>query len=151
MKDGDLAGQPLKGTAQGTTVSLDEGHGLKAGDLVFVDYYVSKSAANVSELQIDAENFAGYYYVEADCLFRRQSTGVDMPAALTIPKVKIQSNFSFNMAATGDPSTFTFTMDAMPDYTLFNKSRKVLCAIQIVEDSTAGSADLESVFPCENN
>lgn len=68
---------------------------------VFVDFYVTKSASNVSELQIDAENFAGYYYVEASTLFRRQIDGVDMPAELTFPNVKIQSNFTFTMASTG--------------------------------------------------
>ena len=38
------------------------------------------------------------------------------------------------MASTGDPSTFTFTMDAMPGYTRFDRSKKVLCAIQIVDE-----------------
>lgn len=33
--------------------------------------------------------------------------------------------------------TFTFTMDAFPDYTRFNKTKKVLAAIQII--STTGS------------
>ena len=27
----------------------------------------------------------------------------------------------------GDPSTFTFTMDAFPGYTAFDKTKKVLC------------------------
>jgi hypothetical protein len=36
------------------------------------------------------------------------------------------------MASTGDPSTFTFTMDAFPDYTRFDHSKKVLAAIQII-------------------
>jgi hypothetical protein len=36
------------------------------------------------------------------------------------------------MASSGDPSTFTFTMDAFPDYTRFDKTKKVLAAIQIV-------------------
>lgn len=53
------------------------------------------------------------------------------------------------MAATGDPSTFTFTMDAMPGYTLFNRTRKVLCAIQIVDDAEAAVNDLKTVFPCD--
>ena len=144
MVGDDLAGAPVAGT-------LEEGQVITAtgtAGTVFVDFYVKKAAADVHELQIDAENFAGYYYVEADCLFRRKSDGVDMPAELTLPKVKIQSNFTFNMAATGDPSTFTFTMDAMPDYTLFNKNRKVLCAVQIIEDAIAGSGVNESVFPC---
>jgi hypothetical protein len=36
--------------------------------------------------------------------------------------------------------TFTFTMDAFPDYTRFDHSKKVMAAIQIIED--AGSQDL---------
>lgn len=36
--------------------------------------------------------------------------------------------------------TFTFTMDAFPDYTRFDKSKKVLAAIQIID--TAGSMDI---------
>ena len=147
MEGDDLAGAPVAGvvgednkiTATGTSGT------------VFVDFYVTKTAASVSELQIDAENFAGFYYVEADCLFRRKSDGVDMPAELTLPKVKIQSNFTFSMAATGDPSTFTFTMDAMPDYTFFNHDRKVLCVVQIVEDAIAGGVTAGSVFPCDEN
>lgn len=58
----------------------------------------------VDEIQIDAENFAGYFYVEADTLFRRQSDGADLPCNITLPNVKIQSNFTFSMASTGDPS-----------------------------------------------
>lgn len=119
-----------------------------AGTTVFVDYYVTKPASAISELQIDAENFAGYYYVEASTLFRRQNDGVDMPAELTFPNVKIQSNFTFTMASTGDPSTFTFTMDAFPGYTYFNPTRKVLCAIQILDDPDENeAADIVSVFP----
>jgi hypothetical protein len=38
------------------------------------------------------------------------------------------------MASSGDPSTFTFTMDAFPDYTRWNRNKKVLSAIQIITD-----------------
>lgn len=117
------------------------------GKTVMVDYYVIKKSANVSEIQIDAENFAGYYYVEADTLFRRQSDGVDMPANITLPNVKIQSNFTFSMASTGDPSTFTFTMDAFPGYTYFDKKKKVLCVIQVVEDVTGSTTTWDTVMP----
>ncbi len=109
------------------------------GKTVMVDFYILKAADSTSEIQIDAENFAGYYYVEADTLFRRQADGVDMPANITLPNVKIQSNFTFSMASTGDPSTFTFTMDAMPGYTLFDSKKKVLCVIQVIEDQGAGA------------
>ena len=60
-----------------------------------------------------------------------------MPAEFIIPNCKIQSNFSFTMASSGDPSTFTFTIDAFPDYTRFDKTKKVLAAIQVVESTTS--------------
>ena len=116
------------------------------GKTVFVDFYVVKKSANVSELQIDADHFAGSYYVEASTLFRDENTGVDMPAEITIPNAKIQSNFTFNMASTGDPSTFTFTMDAFPGFTTFDRTKKVLCVIQVVEDAVAGSEVRKSVM-----
>ncbi len=46
--------------------------------------------------------------------------------------------------------TFTFTMDAFPEYTNFNKSKKVLCAIQVIEDATSGVATNESVMAGDN-
>ena len=119
---------------------------ITAGTTYFVDFYVVREASNVTELQIDMKKFGGYFYVEASTLFRDQNTGVDMPAELTFPNVKIQSNFTFNMASTGDPSTFTFTMDAFPGYTTFDKTKKVLCCIQIVNDTDTSSEDIESVM-----
>ena len=117
---------------------------------VLVDYYVVKASENVSEIQLTAQDFAGYYYVEADTLFRSQSTGIDMPANLTFPNVKVQSGFTINMAGTGDPSTFNFTMDAFPGYTYFDKSKQVLCVIQVVEDSLAATSTGHSVM-LQNN
>ena len=107
---------------------------------VFVDFYIEKKSG-VTQLEIDAGNFAGFYYVEASTLFRRESDGVDMPAEIIIPNVKVQSNFTFTMASSGDPSTFTFTMDAFPGYTRFDRSKKLLCAIQIVDDTAADDSN----------
>ena len=101
--------------------------------IILVDYYVAMTSG-VQQLEITPDKFAGSYYLEASTLFRRQEDGVDMPAQFVIPNVKIQSAFNFSMASTGDPSTFTFTMDAFPDYTKFDKTKKVLFALQIVED-----------------
>jgi hypothetical protein len=110
------------------------------GKTVLVDYYVKRETA-VTEMTIDAENFAGYYYVEASTLFKRQSDGKALPAELIFPNVKIQSNFTFSMASTGDPSTFTFTMDAMPGYTRFNRDKKVLCVMQVIDPGVGGAKD----------
>lgn len=144
--DGSITGELISGLTVDATGKKLVGDSVPAGQAVFVDFYIVKKAANISELQIDAENFAGYYYVEASTLFRRQADGVDMPAELTLPNVKIQSNFTFTMASTGDPSTFTFTMDAMPGYTYFDKTKKVLCVIQVVEDATGSDTKLDSVM-----
>lgn len=147
--DGSLTGTMVDGLEVATDGKKISGAKDHAGKTVFVDFYVTKAAATVSELQIDAGNFAGYYYVEANTLFRRQSDGVDLPAEITLPNVKIQSNFTFSMASTGDPSTFTFTMDAFPGYTMFDRTKKVLCVMQVVEDAVAGSEIGKSVMPHE--
>ena len=158
--DGSLNGKVLTASAVGdkditVDVSADDEKNGKYLNMknktVMVDYYVVKKSANISEIQIDAENFAGYYYVEADTLFRRQSDGVDMPANITLRNVKMQSNFTFSMASTGDPSTFTFTMDAFPGYTYFDKKKKVLCVIQVVEDVTGSTATWDTVMPHTEN
>ena len=114
---------------------------LKAGQVVFVDYYVAK-AGTARQIDITPDKFGGNYYLEASTLFRN-TNGVDMPAEFIIPNCKIQSNFTFTMASSGDPSTFTFTMDAFPDYTRFDPTTKVLAAIQIVEESEG--LDLDAI------
>lgn len=99
-------------------------------DAVMVDYYTARES-DAQQIEITADKFGGNYYLEASTLFRDQN-GVDMPAEFIIPNCNIQSNFTFTMASSGDPSSFTFTLDAFPDYTRFDKSKKVLAAIQVI-------------------
>ena len=110
--------------------------------IVLVDYYVERDGG-VSEITITPDKFGGYYYLEASTLFRN-TDGVDMPAEFVIPNCKIQSNFTFSMASSGDPSTFTFTIDAFPDYTRFDRTKKVLAAIQVVTEAE-GAKDYSRV------
>lgn len=119
-----------------TTGQYTEGD-IKAGDTVRIDCY-AVYGATAQELQIDAETFGGYYYIEASTLFRDEATGQDFPAEFIIPRGKIQSNFTFTMANSGDPSTFTFTIDAFPAYTKFDKTKKVMAALQIIDPQAAG-------------
>lgn len=114
--------------------------GAEQGSVLYVDYYV-EAQSGVKQIDIEASKFGGSYYLEASTLFRDQGTGEDYPCEFIIPNCKVQSNFTFTMAPTGDPSTFTFTMDAFPDYTKFDKTKKVIAALQIVEDK-----DLFGVF-----
>ena len=136
MKDGQIVERLKPATPSGGSVTFTR-NGKASGPLtgeqtVMVDFYV-KVATGAVEMTIEPDKFGGFYYLEASTLFRRQDNGQDMAAAFVIPKVKIQSNFTFSMASSGDPSTFTFTMDAFPDYTKFDPTKQVLFALQIIE------------------
>ena len=122
-----------EGSDSGYTDTTDY---IQQGDTVRIDCY-AVYGNGAQELQIDAETFAGYYYIEASTLFRDEATGQDFPAEFIIPRGKIQSNFTFTMANSGDPSTFTFTIDAFPAFTKFNKTKKVMAALQIIDPQEA--------------
>ena len=103
------------------------------GCSVLVDYY-AEITSDAYQINITPDKFSGNFYLEASTLFRN-ANGVDMPAEFIIPNCKIQSNFNFTMASSGDPSTFTFTLDAFPDYTRWNQNKKVFAAIQVIEQN----------------
>jgi hypothetical protein len=115
-------------------------------DAVLVDYYVERES-DAQQIEITADKFGGNYYLEASTLFRDQN-GVDMPAEFIIPNCKIQSNFTFTMASSGDPSTFTFTMDAFPGYAICKPEKKTICDIQIIE---GGSGAEDETLTCDCN
>ena len=109
---------------------VGEGKDVKIGDVVKLDFYVIMTTG-ATQITIEPNSFGGYFYVEADTLYRNED-GKDMAATLTFPKVKINSAFTLTMAANGDPSTFDFQMDAMPGYNIFDRTKKVVCDIAIV-------------------
>ena len=121
---------------------------LAKGDVILVDYYRAETAAGAAqEIQITPDKFGGSYYLEASTLFRNED-GIDMPAEFIIPNCRIQSNFTFTMASSGDPSSFTFTIDCFPDYTRFDRTKKVLAAIQVI---TAGVGAGNELMRLETN
>lgn len=110
-----------------------------AGDTVELDFYLYMNNPNaITEVDIAPESFGGYFYVEAQTLFRREDSGKDMAAEIIIPKAKIQSAFTFTMAASGDPSTFDFVMDAMPGYVRFDTTQKLMCKFQVLGSDESG-------------
>lgn len=118
--------------AEGIALTIT-GEALTPGTIYLVDLYCEVEG---TEMTVESGKFAGYYYIEANTLFRRASDGMDVPAQFTIPKGKIQSNFTFTMAGTGDPSTFTFTVDAFPDYMLgATQGKKVLFSLSVANDA----------------
>lgn len=103
----------------------------ETGETVLVDYYTAYTSG-AYEIDITPDKFGGAFYMEASTLWRDQGTQKDYPAEFIIPNLRVQSNFTFTMASSGDPSSFTFTCDAFPDYTRFDKTKKVLAQIQII-------------------
>ena len=100
-----------------------------------------------NKITIEPNKFADYYYVEAKSLMRKAVDGKDYLLTIVLPRVKIQSGFTMTMAPTGDPSTFSYVMDAFPgkvgteeavtaDKTT-NSLKKVLCEMTIGSDPVA--------------
>ena len=117
------------------------------GKTIIVDCYIEMTNS-IQTITIGPEDFGGYFYVEAQTLFRDEATGKDLAANVIFPKVKIQSGFTFTMAASGDPSTFNFVMDAFPGYAVDRCDKKTMCDIQIISfdggtDDECAQCDLE--------
>lgn len=154
MKNGEIVSEPYIGTltdatgnktikvddiakadrmldADGEAYSVATAMATGDFDAILVDYYVERQNDKVMQINITPDSFGGAFYLEASTLFRNED-GIDVPAEFIIPNCRVQSNFSFSMAATGDPSTFTFTLDCFPDYTKWDPTEKVLAVIQVV-------------------
>lgn len=127
----DSNGTTITCYADGKTGHTD----LTEGSIVLVDYYVCH-ASGVKVINITPEIKGQNFYIEASTLFRDEASGQDMPAEFVIPNGKVQSNFTFSMASSGDPSTFSFVVDAFPAPTKFDPTKKVLAALYVVEGDT---------------
>ena len=130
---GDIVGTPTEVTIG--TEAADGGYtvtGITTDKVYLVDYYTEK-ATGARQIDIEPQSFGGNFYIEADTLFR-DTDGADHAAQFIIPNGKIQSNFTLTMASSGDPSTFTFTVDAFPGYVNGDITKKVMSSIQIIDD-----------------
>ena len=130
-------------------INCDVNDGIKDGDIVLVDYYVEKQ--NGYQFEITPDSFGGNFYIEGETLYRRESDGKDVPAEFIIPNGKVQSNFNIAMSNSGDPSTFTFTVDFFPAYPKFlvdgEERKKVLALLQILPTEEEG--EVERRLPCD--
>ena len=113
----------------------DKEKGHEDADAVLVDFYAT-IPTGLTQIDIEPDKFGGNFYIEAETLFRDKD-GKDHAAEFIIPNGKIQSNFTFTMASSGDPSTFTFTVDAFPGYTIYDNTKKVMACLQIADGEFA--------------
>ena len=148
-----LSGQAS--TALENIIDVDAEHPLEvtvataANKTIKLDFYI-RMTTGATEITIAPGDFGGFFYVEADTLYRNQD-GKDMAATITFPRVKVQSGFTLSMAPTGDPSTFDFVMDAFPAYTYFDHTKKVVCDITIVSGDTNQESGVQHSHPVEHN
>ena len=130
-------------------INCDVNDGIKDGDIVLVDYYVEKQ--NGYQFEITPDSFGGNFYIEGETLYRRESDGKDIPAEFIVPNGKVQSNFNIAMSNSGDPSTFTFTVDCFPAYPKFlvdgEERKKVLALLQILPTEEEDEAERRQ--PCD--
>lgn len=118
---------------------------LIASNKYLVDYY-RKNTGNVTSLVITSQYMSEYYKLEGIGLMKSNTTGQDVPVVLTMPKVKMTSNWEIPMSNTGDPSVFTFDFDVFPanspDYESCEDN--VMVIIDIIEDTE--DVDCNCVF-----
>lgn len=81
-------------------ITVSVAGGAANGRTIKLDFYV-KMASGATEITVRPEDFGGYFYIEADTLYRNQD-GKDMAATLTFPRAKVSSNFTLNSAPTGN-------------------------------------------------
>lgn len=136
--EGAEAVTTIKCHADGKNVTAE----LSVGSVVLVDYYVAKKDGFQAE--ITADKFAGNFYIEGETLFRREGDGVDMPAEMVIPNGKVQSNFNLTFSNSGDPAVFDFTVDCFPAHTKFNKTKKVLGLIQVIDEESLSAEEVRA-------
>ena len=138
---GNVIGDPIEVSidTNKAITAVDTSKEIKDGVAYLVDYYIEK-ATGAYQIDIEPQSFGGNFYIEADTLFR-DTDGADHAAQFVIPNGKIQSNFTLTMASSGDPSTFTFTVDAFPGYVNGDLTKKVLSTIQILKDDAEVGID----------
>lgn len=103
----------------------------KNNTLILIDYY-ERFVGNSYRVDLTPKAEEYNFYLEANTVVK-DDQGFEYPAEIIIPNCKIQHNFTLNMAASGDPSTFSFVLDAFPGYTTFDPLKEVLCAVQIID------------------
>ena len=130
LKTSFIIGNTYKATIPVDKNTYDSEENTVLAYITNLDYYYK---ANCKTIEIGPEINNQNYYLEAETLFRDAATGFDYPANFVLPNCRLQSNFTLAMANSGDPGTFTFTIDAFPGYIKGNSGTKVMAAIQLIE------------------
>ena len=88
-----------------------------AGDFsdhsLVVVYYKIATDNSAKKITVSSDKFAGSFRLVLDCLVRDTFTQKDYAAQIEIHAAKMEDNWSFSMAAEGDPSAFTMPISVL--------------------------------------
>lgn len=110
--------------AETNTISFDDFHNYKedkiVGDATFRVFYEYEmgfptKTEELTEITVLADKFAGTYKFIGDTLLFNQYTGLNDIFQIEIPKLKLDSSFSFNLNAATEAVVFSFKGKALRD------------------------------------
>ena len=127
--------------ADSTTVAITAFHNFELSDLVnhkfrvFYEYEMgfATSEESLSELTVLADKFAGTYRFIGDTVLFNQYTGLNDIFQIEIPKLKLDSAFTFNLNAATEAVVFSFKGQALRD-----DFGKMMLFRQLSQDSKSG-------------
>lgn len=82
------------------------------GEKVIV-YFKTMAGSDTKQIKAQTDKFAGSYELILDVLVRDVLTKKDYAAQITIPSVKLEDNWSMEMAPDGDPAVQDIAMEAL--------------------------------------
>ena len=164
------------------TILLNEFHNYKedsiAGDATFRVFYEYEmgfptKTEELTEITVLADKFAGTYKFIGDTLLFNQYTGLNDIFQIEIPKLKLDSSFSFNLNAATEAVVFSFKGKALRDdegqmikfrqlrqegksgdetYGQYDGSFKRVPAKEVTVDSIDGHlTDTGKIYPLDEN
>lgn len=78
-------------------------------------FYKAKTAPDASTIKVTTDAFGKSFRVALDIIVRDEFTKQDYAGQLQIPCAKFEDNFSFSLAADGDPATLSLPLEILKD------------------------------------
>lgn len=89
-----------------TTNSIQFGGDYSSTPAYVVVNYYRQHTSGTKRITITSDTFPATYKITGWTLWRSEADGLDYPAMITIPKAKLDSNFTIEQAAEGEPAVF---------------------------------------------
>lgn len=78
-------------------------------------YYTVTTANDAKTMRVTADAFSGTFKAVGQILVRDAYDGKDYPAIVTIPRAKVEDNWSMSLSVDGDPSPLDLPIEMLKD------------------------------------